>query len=131
LAAVNRNPAAWIYEGEKSPGRYQFRHRNGIEFEVCACPWSVGQPYPSGVTVTEIGVQRTCDMTEADAESEGLEWIDNGLGVYQWKGLGGERGWHDYILDAFAEIWDSIHRRDINNRFERGPWAWVLKVRLS
>ena len=134
LAAVNRNPDEWEYGGENVHGQHIFYSKDDSKDGLLLrCPWVVGQVYPpANVLVTGIAAKRVQDMTEEEVEAEGIEWTDNGLGIYQWRGVGrGGHKWNDYAIDAFESIWDSIHRRDVNNRHHRNPWTWRLAIKAT
>jgi len=125
LAAVNKNPDEWEYGGENIHGQHIFYNKkDGL---LIRCPWQVGVDY-DGVTVTGITAKRVQDMTPAEVFDEGLSaeqcWtVDE---VYCGKEYG-----RCTPMAGFKKIWDSIHRRDVNNRYERNPWTWRLSIKRT
>ena len=120
LAAVNKNPDEWEYGGENVHGQHIFYNKDDDKDGLLLrCPWQVGVDY-NGVAVMGITAKRVQDMNGDEAEAEGVPVIGCALPI------GG-----DIRIDAFARIWDSIHRRDVNNRYNRNPWTFRLSVRKT
>jgi hypothetical protein len=60
--------------------------------------------------ITDIRVEKLQEISDEDAETEGIQWCRNEFGVYQWKIPGDKDGWFDYANDAFGYLWDSINK---------------------
>ena len=126
LAAVNKNPDEWVLMDCLCDAFGIVRARFGSLKEsskevMCECPWRLSRVYPpANVLVTGIIAKRVQDMNGDEAEAEGVPVIGCALPI------GG-----DIRIDAFARIWDSIHRRDVNNRYNRNPWTFRLSVRKT
>ena len=130
LAAVNRNPDEWVLMDCLCDAFGIVRARFGSLKEsskevMCECPWRLSRVYPpANVLVTGIIAKRVQDMTEEDLRAEGFptEWCDCGLP---------DCGNHKDGKWDFIKVWDSIHRRDVNNRYNRNPWTFRLSVRKT
>lgn len=135
LEAVNHSPDDWELLRIVGDGVAEFRHKTRAKIVVCRCPWQVGVDY-SGVTVTGIAAKRVQDMTLAEVEAEGLlaDGKDNENTrlfdeAERINSVGGSCGCRIPELYPFKVKWDSIHRRDVNNRFSRNPWTWRLSIK--
>lgn len=126
LAAVNREPDDWTYAGRWLEGMnprilgewHQFRHKSGSLCKVC-CPWRVGEVYPpANVRVVSVRPERVQDISEADCFAEGMSA----------KHTDGCDVCHAQMCEKFADLWNTIHRRDVRNRWARNPWCWRLEL---
>ncbi len=75
--------------------------------------------------VTDVRVQRVQDISQEDAISEGLEWVDRTWGV---KGFA--PSWCAVPKESFKVLWDSLNAKrgygwDIN------PWVAVLTFEVE
>ena len=68
------------------------------------------------LTVTEVRRQRLQDIDDEDARAEGLEWVPPTWGI---SGL--SASWSADPIDAFAELWHSIHGGPARDGV--GSWA--------
>lgn len=87
------------------------------------------------LTVTDVRVQRLQEISEADAQVEGLRTVSKDGRLFKWgisdrDGLPGndDHGWHwqDWKLnarDAFHTLWNSLHGADA---WDRNPWVCAL-----
>ena len=70
--------------------------------------------------VTDVRVERLQDISEADAQAEGVKVDGNGHAVRDdVVNVGGAR-------TAFAELWESINGPD---SWATNPWVWVVEFR--
>jgi len=80
------------------------------------------------LTVTDVRVQRVADISEADAQAEGLSRWDIGGEGTRWN-------WHDgpavvwpTARTAFEALWNSLHTKP-GERWEDNPW--IVAVTFS
>ena len=78
--------------------------------------------------VVSVRVELVNEISEEDAEAEGIEWQANEYGVYQWKIPGDKDGWFDYVEDAFSWIWDSINAKR-GYGWDANPFVWVISFK--
>jgi hypothetical protein len=64
--------------------------------------------------VVSIRVERVKDISNADAQAEGVGW---------WQPVGGEK---DYRLE-YSMLWDRINGK--KNPWSSNPWVWVVEFR--
>jgi len=86
--------------------------------------------------ITEIRIERLQDISEEDAEAEGIEGIDHptGGGDYQdcWRDYtadGDADGWPWFEGDRIASyksLWQSINGQ---GSWDANPWVWVVEFR--
>ncbi len=70
--------------------------------------------------ITDVRVERLQDISEADAQAEGVKVDGNGHAVRDdVVNVGGAR-------TAFAELWESINGPD---SWSANPWVWVIEFR--
>ncbi|WP_408592072.1 hypothetical protein ACIPCF_08120 [Paracoccus marcusii] len=80
--------------------------------------------------VTDVRVQRLQDISEADAQAEGIERMKTGRGYYDptvSKAMVRAGVWHSKASQAFEALWDSLNA-------DRAPWAsnpWVCAVSFT
>ena len=131
LAAVNKDPDKWELLGRVPDGRWHFGLVDDHTFSIlCSCPWQVGQVYPpANVRVTAIMPKRVQNMTTNELVAEGIDDLRKWLCAQSPKALLPEE-WGD-MESVFLCGWDSIHRRDVNNRYNRNPWRWELTFEVS
>ena len=67
--------------------------------------------------LTDVRVERVQDITEEDAQAEGVEWLP----VHPGNST-------NYIL-SFADLWDSIYA-ERGRSFNLNPWVWVLDFKV-
>lgn len=85
--------------------------------------------------VTGVGTERLHDMTDRDAEEEGIGTLyleDVGFGDKDYgcmKYLEGKGGYVGLQVEQFAHLWDStIKKPDIpRSGWEANPWVWVIR----
>lgn len=82
--------------------------------------------------ITDIRVERLQDISETDAEAEGVEWRIMGKGFGRLEGL---RLYKDYInpsntdygpifaKDSFSYLWQSINGPE---SWDANPWCWCI-----
>lgn len=136
LAEVNRSPDDWECCHDYDDLGVTFKNVTTGALIECQCPWYVGVDY-NGVTVTAITAKRVQDITPAEIAAEGIEV------TYCPPELKSDKGCHVGFINAepdgpccastargvLERVWDSIHRRDVNNRFARNPWTWRLSIK--
>lgn len=83
-----------------------------------------------------VRVERLQDITEQDAQAEGIQRAESSLPDYVWEGAPerrqGPRGGaavycHRTARDAFATLWDHINGDRAT--WESNPWVWVVEFK--
>lgn len=72
--------------------------------------------------VTEVSVQRVQEISEADAEAEGIRELAGKCGVFD----GGGPAMGPTAVHAFMRRWNSLHG---SGAWERNEWAWAIAFR--
>jgi len=81
--------------------------------------------------VTEVRVQRLQELSEEDAQREGVEYVPRGL-------------WRDYRLSSateddfhillprrsFMSLWDSINGEHPGRFWDANPWMWAISFKV-
>jgi len=86
--------------------------------------------------ITDVRVERLNDISEEDAEAEGLESTNfTGFGdepgmpnVHEpdvYRGTK-EHGWTECPSEAFQHLWESIYG---NSSWQANPWVWVIEFK--
>lgn len=70
--------------------------------------------------VTDIRVERLQDITEQDAQAEGMEKIDES--IFCWRHYGGKYAGCSDARTSFQSIWQSING---DESWNSNPWVWV------
>lgn len=82
------------------------------------------------LTVTDVRVQRLQEISEADAQAEGIERMKTGRGYYDptvSKAMVRAGVWHSKASRAFEALWDSLNA-------DRAPWGsnpWICAVSFT
>ena len=81
--------------------------------------------------VTGVRVERVQDISEADAQAEGVEYeASEGVGVWKDYICGPGPGvWCNSARASFATLWDSINGK--RYPLASNPWCWVLEFRRA
>ena len=66
--------------------------------------------------VVSVRVERVRDISEEDAQAEGVEW------PAPWSGVGGVT--HPTCIDAFRELWESVYGAE---SWHSNQWVWVVE----
>ena len=67
--------------------------------------------------ITDIRVERVQDISEKDAEAEGVEqWCDGGYDIAQGYRI------------SYCALWDSINKK-CSLRWDMNPWVWVVEFK--
>lgn len=81
--------------------------------------------------ITDVRVERVQDITEEQAEAEGLQMIEwsTGIDYRQLYGVDPDSGEDqlcstESFYDSFRQIWDSIYQNWNSN-----PWVWVIEFK--
>lgn len=110
---------------------------NGVEGPGCGAAYSVPSihmpRWASRLTleVTGVKVDRLRDISEADAEAEGVRERFAGVGLTMWE-------WTpDQSVDcctsptgAFAKLWDSINGKDPAKAWDANPWVVAVTFKV-
>jgi hypothetical protein len=78
------------------------------------------------LTVTDVRVQRLHDISEADAEAEGIERLKSGRGFYDptaSKAAVRFGEWTSTARQGFSRLWESIHGP---SAWDANPWVVAL-----
>lgn len=74
--------------------------------------------------IADVRVERLQDISEADANAEGIRVADLAFG----RGYsGGGETWHVSALEAFRELWDSINGDRAS--WSSNPFVWVISFK--
>lgn len=76
--------------------------------------------------ITGIRVDRLQDISEEDAESEGVDVFEDGMGYSILKANGQRGGWHRTAKGVFIDLWESING---DGSWDLNPWVWVVEFR--
>jgi hypothetical protein len=82
------------------------------------------------LVLTEVSIERVCDISEADAIAEGLvskeidDRIKYGLPSYA------DRQFRLNPRNVFAQLWNGINNKP-GTKFSDNPWVWVLKFEVE
>ena len=80
--------------------------------------------------ITDVRVERLKDISEADAQAEGVEQLPVPAGFPQsgkemWKGYQNKgRAYRDTAIDSFMSLWQSINGPD---SWSQNPYVWVIE----
>ena len=96
-----------------------------LEYEVEPIKWSSPLFMPrwaSRITleITNIRVERLQDITEEDAEAEGISWSHSG-GPFDNPEIIG-------AIENFAYFWDSLNAKR-GYPWDSNPWVWVIEFK--
>jgi len=78
------------------------------------------------LTVTDVRIQRLHDISEADAEAEGIERLKSGRGFYDptaSKAAVRFGEWTSTARQGFSRLWISIHN---TGAWDENPWVVAL-----
>lgn len=78
--------------------------------------------------VTDVRVERLQNITDKQAEAEGIHWDDCPAG-YTWKSKTDIHNRYTNPIAAMAELWNGILTKDQKDRFgwSANPWVWVIE----
>lgn len=76
--------------------------------------------------ITDVRIERLQDISDADAEAEGIR--EPGLGEMVWAGFMGVPRDHCAAKTAFALLWMSIHGAD---SWTASPWVWAVSFKVG
>lgn len=99
-------PADWPEEGRWRPSIHMPRWASRILLEI-----------------TDVRVERLREISQADAEAEGVGKLKKGF----WKNY--QPGWTEFQLTArgsFATLWKSIYG---DESWYADPWVWVIEFK--
>jgi hypothetical protein len=74
---------------------------------------------PARYQVTEVRCERVNEISEKDAEAEGIEWRQ--YGIYPKRST-------TICRNGFEKLWNSINTKP-GTRFEDNPWVWAYTFR--
>lgn len=74
--------------------------------------------------VTAVRCERLQDISEADAQAEGVFYAPDVSGWMMYRGHGLI---HVSAVGAYQSLWDSINGK--NEPWEANPWVWVISFR--
>lgn len=124
----------WCQIGETVDGVKTIAYRGDNDIELGGdLRWKPGIHmfrWASRITldVTRVRVERLHEITDDDAEAEGIEMSPDGVSAYY-----GEPGELGGLLpsakDAFRMLWDSINRE--RAAWESNPWVWVVEFKRA
>lgn len=80
--------------------------------------------------VEEIRVERLQDISEEDAESEGVQWIRRTSGICFMDYTISEYVFPMTAKNSFKSLWKKINGNDWNIGWDINPWVWVVKFKV-
>ena len=80
--------------------------------------------------ITDIRVEKLCDITEKDAMAEGIKEVI----LSRVKYVNGDKTWTDYSSDywftnpieSYRTLWESINGK---GSWEKNPWVWCISFK--
>lgn len=120
----------WTTEGHTTK-HYAYRADHDSISNVGRWKPSIHMPKTAAriwLQVESVGVERLQDISEEDAISEGINWIDVEPEV-------GMRAYRDYVncendfltpIQSYATLWQSINGPE---SWEQNPFVWVIKFK--
>ena len=118
------------------PGaRLAFRADTDGERVRVDAPWKSSIHMPRWASrilleITEVRVERLQEISEEDAESEGIERLKSGRGYYDPtlpKAAVRLGQYYSSAKWAFVALWDSINYK--KHPWESNPWVWVISFK--
>lgn len=76
--------------------------------------------------ITDIRVERLQNISEEDAEEEGMDAFTDGCGFSIPLGNGKMSAWQRHPRDAFEILWESINGP---GSWDANPWVWVVEFK--
>lgn len=123
---------------EDVPYLYRATHSEAQRLDEDGSPWrpSIHMPKDASriwLEVTDISVERLHDITEEDAEAEGVEKYHcrcgGNFGHYESGGYDNECECLQWPLShhvmPFRDLWNSI-----NGNWDQNPWVWVVSFKV-
>ncbi|HDN2631396.1 hypothetical protein ABK935_01095 [Klebsiella aerogenes] len=123
-----REEAQRIYRASaiQKPNNYGlWSSPDGLDFEGAWTP-SIHMPRWASrilLEITEVRIERLREISQADAEAEGVGKLKKGF----WKNY--QPGWTEFQLTArgsFATLWKSIYG---DESWYADPWVWVIEFK--
>lgn len=126
-AYVDKKKPSEITEAATVPMWYRATDEHDVSVAVERGKWRPSIHMPKALSrlwlnVEEIRAERLQDITEGDAEAEGIQPVSLPAAVRD-LGAGGYR-------PAFAKLWDSINA-DRGFSWESNPFVWVIKFSIN
>ena len=124
--------------GKDENGEYVYRTNYGTtendSFPPSMFKWkpSIHMPREAArifLKVTNVRVERSQDITEEDAITEGISWLDEAC--YSNNGwtptlYDPDSGGSPVFRDGFAALWDNLNAKR-GYSWESNPWVWVYE----
>ena len=87
--------------------------------------------------ITDVRVERVQDISETDAENEGIEVFNEDGNLWYSGYMEGQDSWFNDQwkwhcndpIQAFKELWDGIYF-DAGNGWAKNPWVWVIEFEV-
>ncbi len=79
--------------------------------------------------VTDVWVERLQDITDEQAEAEGVRGFLLGMGESGYAVKADSDTFYDGPIGAFANLWDSTVKKTDRDTYgwDANPWVWVIK----
>ena len=85
--------------------------------------------------VVSVRVERLRDITEDDAQAEGIDRGEDFFQCETWKNYqpdSEEASWFpDDPVGSFRTLWDSINGDKPGRAWKDNPWVWVVEFRRT
>jgi hypothetical protein len=79
--------------------------------------------------VVSVRVERLNEISEADAEAEGIERYRGPLRWMRWRDPITSEWNRPSATGAFRDLWDSINAK--RAPWESNPWVWVIEFKKA
>lgn len=81
--------------------------------------------------LTEVRLQRVQDISEQDAEAEGIECIGGNFSCSPWRDYSKEQRYKFFSAPSasFRSLWDSINAKR-GYSWDSNPWVWALTFKV-
>lgn len=119
----------WLSERKEGPVCYRSTH----EGRCCKLPSHLWRPsifmprWASRILleITNVRVERLNEISDEDAEAEGIKYLDDGPGAGFWI-VDGTPVCATGSVEAYEQLWESINGPD---SWAANPWVWVIEFR--
>jgi hypothetical protein len=132
-----KSETCWCYDGKAAPEhaphvRYAAELKNPERFKGAFRPSLLMPRWASKITLetTEVRAHRLLDISEADADAEGVEALDGAMDDADLSRRARLMG--ECATDArvwFAQLWDGINAKR-GFAWESNPWVFALTFRV-
>lgn len=122
-SSFDANSRTYQWVPDKFGCNHLFTDKFGNQTSM-TCPFGNIGTINNGVRITDIKVERLCDISQEDAQAEGVKIDDEGMEC--WNYLNEKFEW---IVpeESFKSLWKSIYSNHPQKAWELNPWVWVIE----